>query len=571
MDDVPVRGRKAAHLVPWLALNGWVMAMTATAQTVPPVATLDTQEQRERNERDAAAREQARGAPDVRLETSAPADFRRIDLPVETPCFDVRVIRLRGEHSNAFAFVQKYLDRYAGRCIGGEGVNLIVRRAGELAIDRGYVTSRIGLGAQDLSSGELVLTLVPGVIRDVRYSDDMRAGNWHTALPMRPGDLLNLRDIEQGLEQFKRVPSQDVNIDIAPGEAPGESDLVITVKRTRPWSLVASLDDSGSRATGRGQAGLNLGIDNPLGLNDLLALGYNRSAPASGDKGTKGVSGNYSMPWGNWLFTGSFYGYRYHQLVAGSAQTFLSSGTSRTVDFSAKRLLHRDRNSKTTLDMRVGRRWAHSYIEDVELDTQRRNTTLAELALSHRRYLGSAQLDLRLAQRRGVHWFGGMRDMQGRRSDEPTFGYQLTTFDASLNLPFQLGRQPVQWTSELHAQRSPDTLYGSEFIAIGGRYTVRGFDGEQTLAAERGWYWRNTVTLPVSRWPLAFYAGIDTGHVGGPSGRYLGKKSLSGGFAGLRGNIGRLNWDAFAGWSLRGGRQLDSMRPATGFSLIYQF
>lgn len=38
---------------------------------------------------------------------------------------------------------------------------------------------------------------------------------------------------------------------IVPTEAPGESDVVIDVKRTKRWSVVASVDNSGSRDTGK--------------------------------------------------------------------------------------------------------------------------------------------------------------------------------------------------------------------------------------------------------------------------------------------------------------------------------
>jgi hemolysin activation/secretion protein len=533
--------------------------------------TLDRQEQRERAQREAQAREARQSTPDVRLGAQRHTDFSRVDLPVESECFRIDTVTLSGAHAEAFGFAQRYLDRYAGRCIGKAGLDLIVRRTSDLIIDRGYVTTRVGLTPQDLGQGHLTLTLVAGLIEKVRYADGTPAGNWHTALPSRPGDLLNLRDVEQALEQMKRVPSQDVTIDIAPGDSPGQSDLVVTVKRARPWHVVASLDDSGSRDTGRLQAGLNIGIDNPLSLNDILSFGYNHDVYHSDGHGTEGISASYSVPYGRWLFTLAAYGYSYHQTVEGSAQTFLSRGTSRTTDLTAQRVLHRSANSKTSAELRVGKRWAHSYIEDTELLTQRRDVSTAELALLHRQFLGPAQLDLRVARRFGVHWFGGQRDPATRRGEEPTFGYRLTTFDASLALPFAIGGTPLQWTSELHGQRSGDTLYGSEFISIGGRYSVRGFDGEQTLAAERGWYWRNTVSLPLGRLPAALYAGIDTGHIGGPSAIRDTDKTLRGEFIGLRGNLGAFSWDFFAGWASHGQRALDSIRPATGFQLIYQY
>lgn len=563
-------GRRGQGVSTAMRVAGILLTVTGVAQA-QQVQTLDQQEQRDRAQREAQARLEQQQQPDVRLNSVPVTDFRRTDVPVEAECFRLAHVVLEGQRVEDFVFAQRYLDRYAGKCVGHEGVNAIVRRVSDMIIDRGFVTTRVGLAPQDLSSGTLRLTLVPGTIRAVRFADNTAVGAWQTALAARPGDLLNLRDIEQGLEQFKRVPSQDVTIDIAPGEQPGESDLVITAKRSRPWHVVATLDDSGSRATGRLQGGINVGLDNPLRINDVLSLGYNHDVYHSDGHGTRGNTANYAVPYGDWLFTASLYDYKYHQTVEGSQQTFTSSGKSRTTDITVQRMLHRTKYGKTSLELRIGKRWAHSFIEDSELLTQKRDVTTAELALVQRQYLGNAQLDLRLAHRRGVTWFGGQQDAAGLSKDASTFQYGLNLLDASLNVPFKLGRVPVQWTTELRAQRSSDTLYASEFITLGGRYSVRGFDGEETLAGERGWYWRNTFSVPLGNLPIAAYAGIDGGHVGGPSIRTLPEKTLRGEFVGLRGSFGRFSFDAFAGWADKGGRALNTMRPATGFQLVYQY
>lgn len=553
---------------------GLGLSPLAWSQEQPPssLTTLDEQQQRERTQRQAQERQARSTAPHVRLSERPAADFQRTDLPAETPCFALERIELQGARSQSFGFVQRYLDQYIGRCAGREGISLIVRRAGELILDRGYVTTRVGLPEQDLSRGVLTITLVPGVIHAIRMADGSSAGSWRWALPMRPGDLLNLRDIEQGLEQMKRVPSQDVDIDIDPADAPGQSDLVITVKRTKPWRIAATLDNSGASATGLYQAGINLGIDNPLGINDLLSLGATHDVLNGSGRGTGGFNGNYSLPRGDWLFTINYSNYRYDQTIEGSAQTFRSSGTSRSLDLAAQRLLWRNQNSKTLFELHAGKRWAHSFIEDVELDSQRRDMSMLEAAISHRRYIRQAQLDLRVAERFGVPWFGGQRDPRGHTHDEPTFKYRLWVFDASLNLPFQIRKLPMQWSSEWHGQYSSSHLYASEFIAIGGRYTVRGFDGDETLAAERGWYWRNTLTVPLGSWPVALYAGIDAGRVSGPAAAYiLDNTTLTGGFFGVRGSVRQVSWDAFFGKPWHGRSLLQNTRPAIGFQLVYAY
>ena len=160
-----------------------------------------------------------------------------------------------------------------GPCIGKAGLDTLTKGLQQTILSRGYITTRVLLPQQDLSTGALKVALVPGVVRAIRFADPSTRGTWKTAFPGRDGDVLNLRDLEQGLEQMKRVSSQDVDMKIEPADIPGESDVVVTVKRTKPWSVVASVDNSGTRATGKLQGNLSLGIDNPLGLNDIFNVG----------------------------------------------------------------------------------------------------------------------------------------------------------------------------------------------------------------------------------------------------------------------------------------------------------
>ena len=77
---------------------------------------------------------------------------------------------------------------------------------------------------QNLKSGNLTLTLIPGRIDQITAVDVQasrpvyidNSGNFAPAMPMESGDLLNVRDIEQALENFKRVPTADADFSIAP-------------------------------------------------------------------------------------------------------------------------------------------------------------------------------------------------------------------------------------------------------------------------------------------------------------------------------------------------------------------
>ena len=399
-----------------------LMSLAANAQQIPftdeaaAARANAIQDQQIQQQREAQQRESAIRAPAVRSEI--PDEKRYPLLPSETPCFRIDAfeldvpqtlpepIRKQGASSlplDPFAFAREWLDHYKGQCIGKDGVNVLTKALQQAILSRGLITTRVLLPEQDLSTGTLKFALIPGVIRELRFADPNTSGTWKTAFPARPGDVLNLRDLEQGLEQMKRVASQDVDMKVDPTSSPGESDVVITVKRAKPWTFVASVDNSGSRATGKWQGNVSLGIDNLLGLNDILSVGANQDLYFD-DKtlGSHGFNGSYSIPWGYW--TATLYGNTntYYQQIAGVNQSFVSSGNSQSAGLKLQRVLRRSQSDVLSSYMQLSKRFGASFIEDTEIGLQRRNNTFLELGLTDRHYFGGAQFDATLAYRQGI-------------------------------------------------------------------------------------------------------------------------------------------------------------------------
>lgn len=538
---------------------------------------LDAEEQRRRSQAEAEERLRRQQEPDVRIPRAVPVlDTESTELPAETPCFPIRQVLLTDVPPETFHWIPAWLARYDGRCLGRDGIELIIRRLSARLIGDGFITTRVGLPGQELGAGILRLEVAPGRIGAIRFADPDPDISWRSAFPARPGDLLNLRDIEQALEQFKRVPSQDATVDIAPGAQAGESDVIIAIKRAKPWRVGVTADDAGSKATGRNQGSASLSLDNPLGLNDLLAASVNGDLWNDRDtRGTEGYGLNYSVPWGYWTLSLNGGSSRYRQTVQGINQSFVSSGESTTGDLRLQRTIHRGQAHKTSLYFRIQTRAQRSAVNGIDLVTQHRQTTAAELGAVHRHHLGAAQLDLTLAHREGVPWFGGEDDAAGHAGNTATWRYRMNTLDAALLMPFRVADRPLRWSSALRIQQTRDTLYATDYFSIGNRYTVRGFDGEHTLAAERGGYWRNELEAPLGESGNTLYLGLDCGRVEGPGTAALPGRSLAGAAIGLRGahavSDTALNFDVFAGWALRKPAGLTTARPSAGIQLSLQY
>jgi hemolysin activation/secretion protein len=556
--------------------------------TPPPAAAQadaaerDRLEQRRADEREHGQREALRRGADVLGDADAPPTARPWPER-ETPCFPIERVRLQGDAAEAFGWVLHTLaqgaDAAVGRCLGPEGVSVAAARAQGQLVRRGFVTSRVLIESQDLSGGTLALTLLPGRVGAIRFADGTPTrARWHNALPARAGDILNLRDLEQALENLRRLPTVQADIQITPGDAPGQSDLLIRWRQALPLRLDLSLDDGGSRATGRYQGSATIGVDNPLALNDLLqlTLGRDLGGGEPGARGSRHASLYHALPLGRWQLGLSLSRHRYFQTVAGLAQDYRYSGQGAQQEATLSRLVHRDGASKTSLAFKVFARQSSNFIDDTEVQVQRRRTGGWELGAEHRHQLGPHRLDLRAAFKRGTGAFGALPAAE-EASGEGRSRFALVTLDAAWQQALQVGGLPLQWRSHWRGQRERTPLTPQDRFAIGGRHSVRGFDGERSLIGERGWWWRNELMAPLGRSGQQLYAGLDQGRVGGPSAQWLAGRRLAGAVLGLRGSwsgshgSGALSYEVFIGTPLHRPDGFRSDNASAGFQLSAGF
>lgn len=143
-----------------MAVLGAAVA-TAQAQTAPlPSAPNPFVEEQRQQERERALRQQQERAVDSRLQPAAPPETRRLAKD-ESPCFRIERIVLDGELAEDFqgllaaAAGEDGSDNPLGRCLGTEGVNIVITRLQQAAVARGYVTTRVLAAPQDLSQGSI--------------------------------------------------------------------------------------------------------------------------------------------------------------------------------------------------------------------------------------------------------------------------------------------------------------------------------------------------------------------------------------------------------------------------------
>ncbi|MGP2408134.1 ShlB/FhaC/HecB family hemolysin secretion/activation protein [Yersinia sp. 2553 StPb PI] len=533
----------------------------------PPVEQSIHQQARQR----ALEERLAPATPDVRLSAPA-ASLGRIVFPVEHPCFAIDRIKISGaEPLPRWLPLQRIANQAQGQCLGGQGINLLMSQIQNRLIDHGYVTTRVLAPQQDLNRGTLALHVVPGKIRHVELTPGSdRHVTLFSAFPARPGNLLDLRDIEQGLENLQRVPTVQASMELIPGDAPGETDIALNWQQRKMWRLAASLDDSGTRSTGRYQGGATLFLDNPLSLSDLFYVSAGGSIKDRGDKGTNNLTGHYSLPFGYWTAGITASSYDYHQTVAGLNGDYHYSGESENVTLQLSRLLHRNASQKTTLTYDVLTRSSKNYINDTEIEVQRRRTSAWRVGLEHRHFISQATLDAGISYQRGTRWLGAVL-AQEEYFGEATALSKILRLNAQLDIPFVIATQNVHYNLQYQRQSTNTPLTPQDQFSIGGRWSVRGFDGERTLNADRGWTVRNDLGWYTPLPGHELYVGVDYGEVSGRSDPYLLGHHLAGSVVGVRGTVLNTRYDLFAGKPLSkpDGFKADSV--TVGFNLNWQY
>ncbi|MGJ8517578.1 ShlB/FhaC/HecB family hemolysin secretion/activation protein [Carnimonas bestiolae] len=546
----------------------------ATAAEPLPI---NQQQQHIQSQQRALQQQLTPSAPDIHDTQTAPQDADA-PFPHESPCFIIRKVELSGQQAFPFWFSpQQIVDQAKGQCLGAQGINQLMRRLQNRMTEHGWITSRVLAPPQDLVQGTLKLELVPGILRLLRYANGSDTyALLSTAIPNHSGELLDLRAIEQGLENLQGLPTVKANMQIVPGDKPGESDVVIERHQTRFWRLSSWVDNTGTRSTGRTQGGAMLALDNPLRLSDLFYISASNDLAFQHGKDTRNVTLHYSVPLGYWQWDTTASRYHYVQTIAGYADDIRYSGTTQNLYTGLSRVVQRSARGKTTLSGGINFKQIKNYIDHSEVDVQKRRTTALQFGINHRHYLGSATLDTGLDYQHGVRWFGALPayesdDVPGFRATDKT---RTLTFNSAFTLPFELGEQTFSYQTNLIYQHSKRPLTPPDQLAIGNRWTVRGFDGERSLSASRGFYWQNTLAWATPLPDQELYAGADYGRVGGHSdgSTQLGHQ-LAGAVIGMRGALPVVNisYDAALGTPLMKPKGFKTDSVTFNFSANWQY
>lgn len=511
------------HLV--VALWLLFIPFQLTAATPQEIAE---QQARQLEQQDQLRREAQQQQRDQQRLQSQGLDTDSLQQPIEDilsdpeQCVEISQINLKGitvfSDSQQAAFVEPYLNQ----CLGLQSINKLLAEITNRYIKKGFVTSRAYIPPQDLKDGTLELVIIEGEISNYK-TDPKRLNELAMSLgfPSRSDNLLNMRDLEQGVDQVNRLQSYKAKTELKPGDKAGQTNVDVKAERTPPWRTVFTYDNSGQPNTGERQLGVLASIDNPISLLDFFSFNYQQdvnSAPPN--SGTKNYTAHYDLAFGYWNVDLDASLLQYQSQVEGAATVFTTSGLTRSQSARLSRLLFRNQTTKLGWRATAKRKDSQNFIEDTLIATSSRVLSSASLETYIDQKIKGGSWSITLGYDRGVDWFGAQSD-DNQQAGEPEAEFDKFRLRASYSKQFPLFGLNTAYSANLSAQQSSDILFGGEQTSIGGQYTVRGYKGV-SLSANTGGNLRQELKFDLPKTNLKWFdyigswklgVGIDAGAV----------------------------------------------------------
>lgn len=500
----------------------------------------------------------------INIKTKLPKEFTGLDQGF---CMEVKRINFEGVSSLYKRDKREITKNYIGKCLKIDQIFKLLNDVNSYYIKKGMIAARSYI-APDQSIKDEVLTIIvqEGIIEDIRINDNKIKNRLErsTAFPMLKGAPLNIKDLEQGLDQMNRLRSNKATLDIeASKDKAGHSIVNINNKTNIRTKGFAGFDNKCSDSTGRNCYRLNLEQDNLFSLNDQIYLSLSEYAGSrKNQKNSSSAYLSFSIPFGYWTGQVSFNDARYHSTIDGGVQSFINSGYNKNYGASLERLVWRDQDHKTTIKFALNHKFSESFIRSTTLTNNTRKLTIAKLGLSHYMKNDRGFNLLNLDYLQGTKLFDAKEDSAGQAGNVPRAQYEALRVYFNNYRYFRLAKQSLTNSLTFSGQYSRHTLFGSEQFSAGDPYSVRGFRNG-AISGDHGFFLKNDLSwrLPTSKNKITNYAlrnshafiGLDFGAAKSRVVNNSGPKTaqISGATLGLRKRvqIGKVAFDGSISYS----------------------
>lgn len=437
-----------------------------------------------------------------------------IEKELDAACQFIKTIQLQGAKAISHKNLRKINFPYQSRCLSINQIKNITNEITNIYIKKGYITSLAYLPEQDLIHQILNIQVTEGRIESIDInSPESKKNSQHLVsmvFPKLVGKILNLRDLEQGLEQLNRLATVKYTLEIQPGIRQGYSHVVIHEQASKiPISLRLNLDNSGTNETGAEQFSGTLLGDSLVGLGEQWTLSANTDIDMRSSHYSRHFGVSLNFPYGYWSYRYQFFHQQSSQLFTANHNKYPYKSKNIHQQFDASYLLYRDTYQRITLHGGLKHKRVQTQLAGQALTIS--SPTLASIFFSpqYSTVINQGYFTLNPSIEWGTSAFGAVPDLIAEKS--PRSHYRKLNLSSSYQYPI---KNDLNYLTSFYSQYTPDNLYAIERLNIGGQHSIRGYQ-DQSINGNSGFYWRNEINKQINHkfGALNLILALDYGYI----------------------------------------------------------
>ncbi|WP_368911052.1 ShlB/FhaC/HecB family hemolysin secretion/activation protein [Proteus vulgaris] len=467
------------------------------------------------------------------------------------PCFSIKQVKLH--HVEAFSSpslqhqVAKWQAALIGHCHSQSLLEQDIKILNAMLYDAGYVTSEVG--KVDLYADEEILDIILNVGRVQDIVSKTQTDKHYLisqAVPVKKGDILNIKDIEQGAENFKIRPKSNVKIQIEPSSKENESIISLSQVGKRTIAGSVSIDNKEQKIYGDLFGTTKLSLGNLAQLNDTLVVILSSQLDTLKSRGIKKQILLWQVPYQYWRAT--LFGYNIESKSRVSEATKgLQKNRQQLLSFEIQRQFRPSTQRTMTLSGGMQYYTYRNEVSGYRLSVHERRSPYVNAGIEQNyRFMRGGYLNTKLAYKQSVFIPGARLSPIDSLNGVPIFNINLEAL-----IPFKINSQPFFYQPEIIFQLTRSEIDGLlDKANIGGLYSVYGFEPGKGYSDTNQFVSRHKVTWLTPFYNQMLFSAIDYGSVSEDRKNvfYNKNKYLVGAAAGLEGSFKQLSYQFV--WSI---------------------
>lgn len=387
--------------------------------------------------------------------------------------------------------------------------------------DLNYPFVSLSTPEQEIDKGVLQVRVIEFHAGDVSVKglNDADAAYVRSKIALQTGDAINARELTYDLNGLNRYPFRQVQAAFTPGAALGESNLLLSARRTRPWQAYGGYGNDGSPSSSFDRYFLGGAVGGLLGRDSVLSMQATASRDVmAGDKHPhyQSVALNYALPVGRrGLIEASADAVETYQTADPFMVRLQATEGSLGYRFALSKLYGDRGLTDARFGVEASRQTGTTYFANVNIYEVSVESYKLYIGLHHATSdaVGAANWDVSLHMSPGGVTDANSAAQAYLYSQGRLPGATYSYLSGSYNRVTALG-DGLNLKTQIFGQFTPVALPRADQAGLGGAYLVRGYSLDNG-AVDTALIVRNELHLRGANWNgggIDPYGFVDLGH-----------------------------------------------------------